>query len=116
MDIYRLTHRLVTAARAMGFEVDNGGFFPIVGVVIGSFDDLVKACTVLWAHDILITPAMYPAVPMNRNLVRFSITSANTDDEVEHAIRALEGVRETLRPSANGTQFESAQLSFTSVS
>jgi len=33
---------------------------------------------------------MYPAVPMNRNLVRFSITSANTEAELDQAIREIE--------------------------
>ena len=94
--IYQLTHRFVTAVKAIGFEVDNGGFFPIVGVVIGGFEELVKACQLLWEHDILITPAMYPAVPMNRNLVRFSITAVNTEAEVDSAIRALEEVWEML--------------------
>jgi 7-keto-8-aminopelargonate synthetase-like enzyme len=102
--IFRLTHRFVTAVRGLGFEVDNGGFFPIVGVVIGGFADMVKACQLLWEHDVLITPAIYPAVPMDRNLVRFSITAANTEEEVEHAIRALKAVRESLHPTANGVE------------
>jgi myxalamid-type polyketide synthase MxaB len=104
--IYNLTHRFVTAVRAMGFEVDNGGFFPIVGVVVGDFDALAKACQLLWENDILITPAMYPAVPMERNLVRFSITAANTEAEVDHAIRALEAVRECLNAPGNGAKLE----------
>lgn len=94
--VYRLTRRFVTAVRDLGFEVDNGGYFPIVGVVIGGFDAMAKACQVLWEHDILITPATYPAVPADRNLVRFSITAANTEADVEHAILALKAVRDRL--------------------
>jgi 7-keto-8-aminopelargonate synthetase-like enzyme len=94
--VLRLTRRFVSAVRAMGFEVDNGEFFPIIGVVIGSFENFVKACQVLWEHDILITPAFHPAVPLHRNLVRFSITAANTEEEVDEAIRALEAVRNAL--------------------
>jgi myxalamid-type polyketide synthase MxaB len=104
--IFDLTHRFVTAVRAMGFEVDNGGFFPIVGVVIGGFDDLVKACQLLWEHDVLITPAMYPAVPLHRGLVRFSITAANTEEEVDHALRALQAVRDSLNAVSNGAKQE----------
>jgi myxalamid-type polyketide synthase MxaB len=107
--IYRLTHRFVTAVKALGFEVDNGGFLPIIGVVIGTFHDLVRACKLLWEHDILITPAMYPAVPMNRNLVRFSITAVNTEEEVDHAIRALQVVRDALTSSRNGARYEAPQ-------
>ena len=95
--IYRLTRRLVTEARALGFEVDNEGDFPIVGVAIGAWEAMMTACRLLWEHDILITPATFPAVPMNRNLVRFSITSANTDAEVSQAIAALTAVRRALQ-------------------
>jgi myxalamid-type polyketide synthase MxaB len=114
--IYRLTHRFVTAVKELGFEVDNGNFFPIVGVVVGSFEDLVRACKVLWEHDILITPAMYPAVPLDRNLVRFSITAVNTDDEVERAIAALEAVGSSLHRPANGAGPAAAQSALAGVS
>jgi 7-keto-8-aminopelargonate synthetase-like enzyme len=100
--IYRLTHRFVTAVRGLGFEVDNAGFFPVVGVVMGDFEVLVRACKLLWEHDVLVTPAIYPAVPLNRNLVRFSITAANTESEVEHAIAALRAVRDSFFAPANG--------------
>jgi 7-keto-8-aminopelargonate synthetase-like enzyme len=92
-DTYRLTRRFVTAVKEMGFEVDNGAFFPIIGVVVGSFENLVKACKLLWERDVLITPAMYPAVPLDRNLIRFSITAVNTEAEVDHAIAGLKSVR-----------------------
>jgi 7-keto-8-aminopelargonate synthetase-like enzyme len=100
-DVYRMTRRFVTAVKEMGYEVDNAALFPIVGVVIGSFENLVRACKILWEHDVLITPAFYPAVPLDRNLVRFSITAVNTDAEVEGAIAALRAVREWLG-SSNG--------------
>jgi myxalamid-type polyketide synthase MxaB len=95
--IYKLTKRLVTEAAALGFEIDNDSYFPIVGVVIGDWDAIVTACRILWEHNILITPATFPAVPATRNLVRFSITSANAEEELDQAIAALRAVREALR-------------------
>ena len=97
--IHRLTSRLVREAVALGFEVDNDSDFPIVGVVMGGWESMVTACQFLWDHDILITPATFPAVPATRNLVRFSITSANTEQELDQAIGALRAVREALRPA-----------------
>jgi 7-keto-8-aminopelargonate synthetase-like enzyme len=91
--ICHLTRQLVEGARGLGFEVDNEGDFPIVAVVTGGWDAMQRACRTLWEHDILITPATYPAVPENRNLVRFSITAANTEAEVGQAIAALRAVR-----------------------
>jgi myxalamid-type polyketide synthase MxaB len=94
--ILQLTRQLVAGARKLGFEVDNEGDFPIVGVVMGGWDAMQAACRTLWEHDILITPATWPAVPENRNLVRFSITAANTQGEVEQALEALQAVRASL--------------------
>jgi myxalamid-type polyketide synthase MxaB len=88
-EIYRLTEKFIEAVKDIGFEVENGGLFPIVGVVIGGVADLVTACKLLWEHDIVITPAFYPAVPIDRNLVRVSITAANTNAEIDRTIVAL---------------------------
>jgi acyl transferase domain-containing protein/7-keto-8-aminopelargonate synthetase-like enzyme/acyl carrier protein len=90
--VYQLTHKLVTGAEAIGFEVDNDNDFPIVGVVIGDIEQVTAACKLLWEYNILITPAIYPAVPMQRNLVRFSITSANTEAEIDQALQGLQAV------------------------
>ena len=54
---------------------------------------------------------MYPAVPMNRNLVRFSITAANTEEEVDQAIQALEAVWEKLTAAGNGAKLEAPRPS-----
>ncbi|MEM9459721.1 MAG: aminotransferase class I/II-fold pyridoxal phosphate-dependent enzyme [Myxococcota bacterium] len=94
--IYSLTHRLVTGSEALGYEVVNDNHFPIVGVVIGSTEDVIMACHVLWEYGILITPALYPIVPMGRGLLRFSITAANAPEEIERSLDALAAVRERL--------------------
>jgi 7-keto-8-aminopelargonate synthetase-like enzyme len=107
--IHRLTRRLVREAVSIGFEVDNDSDFPIVGVVIGGWQEMVTACRILWDHDILITPATFPAVPAKRNLVRFSITSANTDEEIDQAIRALAAVWEALHPAAADSPEETVE-------
>ncbi|MFM6059992.1 MAG: aminotransferase class I/II-fold pyridoxal phosphate-dependent enzyme, partial [Microcystis aeruginosa] len=90
--IYQYTRKLVTAAREIGLEVDNQNYFPIVSIVVGSVESVILACKILWEHGILITPGIYPAVPEHRNLLRFSITAANTDTEIERAIVALRDI------------------------
>lgn len=104
--VYTLTHRLVTAAKAIGYEVDNEHDFPIVGVVIGNVDEVTEACDVMWEHNILITPAIYPAVAMHRNLVRFSITASNTEAEIDQAITALEAVWDMVQAKRRSTTVE----------
>jgi 7-keto-8-aminopelargonate synthetase-like enzyme len=108
--IHRLTRHLVREAVSIGFEVDNDSEFPIVGVVMGGWRELVTACQILWDHDILITPATFPAVPATRNLVRFSMTSANTEQEVDQAIQALEAVWEALHPAGADSPKEAVEV------
>ncbi len=90
--VYKLTYKLVTEAKAMGFEVINDNFFPIVGVIIGKTNDVVEACKILWEYGILITPALFPIVPIDKGRLRFSITAANTEEEIDRALEALQAV------------------------
>lgn len=94
--VYKLTHKLVTEAKAMGFEVINDNYFPIVGVVIGKTRDVVEACKILWEYGILITPALFPIVPMDQGRLRFSITAANTEEEIDRSLEALAAVRQMI--------------------
>jgi myxalamid-type polyketide synthase MxaB len=105
--VHRLTRRLVREAVSIGFEVDNDSELPIVGVVMGGWQEMVTACRTLWDHDVLITPATFPAVPATRNLVRFSITSANSDEEMDQAIRALAAVWEALEVRSQRSEVKS---------
>jgi 8-amino-7-oxononanoate synthase len=96
--LLNLTRQLVTGARGLGFAVDNNELFPIVSVKIGVVPDVVKACNVLWEHGILMTPALFPAVPIDRGALRFTVTAANTEEQIRRAIKALRKVREELFP------------------
>jgi len=96
--IHRLTSRLVREALSIGFEVDNDSDFPIVGVVTGGWEAIVTACQVLWEHDIPIMPDL-SCGPATRNPVRFSITPANTGQELDPAIGTLRAEWEALHPA-----------------
>ena len=91
-----LTRELVAGARALGFAVDNNEMFPLVGVRVGYVPEVIEACKVLWSHGILITPALFPAVPLDRGALRFTVTAANTEDQVRMALEALGTVRDGL--------------------
>src|SRR5215208_3190976 len=93
-----LTRELVAGARALGFAVDNNEMFPLVSVKIGYVPEVVKACKVLWGRGILITPALFPAVPIDRGALRFTVTAANTEEQVWSAIEALRKVYARLWP------------------
>jgi myxalamid-type polyketide synthase MxaB len=100
--IYQLTHKLVAAAKAIGYEVDNENDFPIVSIVIGNVEQVTEACKLLWQYKLLITPAVYPVVPMHRNLARFSITASNTDAEIDQAIKGLQAVWDMIHATSDG--------------
>ncbi|MBA2527087.1 MAG: aminotransferase class I/II-fold pyridoxal phosphate-dependent enzyme, partial [Pyrinomonadaceae bacterium] len=91
-----LTQELITGARALGFAVENNELFPLLSVRIGDVPDVVHACNILWDEGILITPAVFPAVPIDRGALRFTVTAANTEEQVRLAIEALRKVREAL--------------------
>ncbi|MBE9064722.1 aminotransferase class I/II-fold pyridoxal phosphate-dependent enzyme, partial [cf. Phormidesmis sp. LEGE 11477] len=99
--IYDLTRKLIAAARDIGFEVNGQRDFPIVSVVVGSIESAIVACKILWEHGILITPGIFPAVPKSRSLLRFSITAANTECEIDQAIVALRAVYSSLAKAQN---------------
>ncbi len=82
----------------MGFAVENNEMFPLVSIGIGHVSDVIEACNVLWEHGILITPALFPAVPIDRGALRFTVTAANTEEQVRRALEALRMVRDELLP------------------
>jgi acyl-CoA synthetase (AMP-forming)/AMP-acid ligase II/7-keto-8-aminopelargonate synthetase-like enzyme/acyl carrier protein len=94
--VYHLTFKLVESARKIGFEVDGQGYFPIVSVVVGTVESAIEACKILWEHGILITPGIFPAVPYNRSILRFSITAANTEMEIDQVLVALRDIHTQL--------------------
>lgn len=93
-----LTARLTDGARALGFQVDNTLYLPVVSVVVGSVPRLVAAARILWERGILITPAQSPAVPLDRSLLRFTVTALNTAAQVDEALAALAEVAAQSRP------------------
>ena len=95
--LYHLTRKLVTQARSIGFEVENHNYVPLFSVIIGEVANVVDVCQLLWEYNILITPAVFPAVPLNRSSLRFSITAANTEEEVDRAIEALAAAWDLLQ-------------------
>jgi 7-keto-8-aminopelargonate synthetase-like enzyme/acyl-CoA synthetase (AMP-forming)/AMP-acid ligase II len=94
--VWSLTQRLLDGVRDLGLEVDNDSGFPIVNVVLGPTEVVTEACRVLWDHGVLLTPAVFPAAPLDRGGVRLTPTAANTEEQVDRALAGLREVRDTL--------------------
>ncbi len=102
----RLTGRLVAGIRALGFDYDNEYDFPIVNLTIGSIARAREAATILWDHGLLVTPSIYPAVPLDACGIRFTVTAANTDLEIDQALTALTEIAGLItadQPSSSAT-------------
>ncbi len=100
--LWALTDRLIEGARDLGFTLDNQGGFPIVNAIVGGIEAVHTSCEILWAAGMLVTPAVFPAAPLNRGGVRFTPTAANTGDEIDWAVDALAQVADAVDVAGAG--------------
>ncbi|MBT5058495.1 MAG: aminotransferase class I/II-fold pyridoxal phosphate-dependent enzyme [Gemmatimonadetes bacterium] len=96
--LHRLTTRLVAGAMELGFPVDNPTDYPVLFVEIGHPEAVVQACQIAWDHGLLVTPAAYPALPIDAGGLRFSVTADNTQAHIEAALRGLAAIRRHVTP------------------
>lgn len=98
--LWTLTQRLIDGLAAMGFTVDDGYGLPIVNITLGAVEVARDAADTLWAHNVLFTPSLWPAVPLENSGVRFTVTSANTDGEIDQVLAAMAVVADRHRIGA----------------
>jgi 7-keto-8-aminopelargonate synthetase-like enzyme len=91
------TRQLVAAMNDMGFDVEAPIGFPIVTTVIGGTDEVKRACQVLWDAGVLLTPAVFPAAPLDQGGVRLTLTAAHDDADLDAVIDALDALRARTR-------------------
>jgi 8-amino-7-oxononanoate synthase len=95
--VYALSRRLGEGLRALGYATDNNGYFPIQSAYVGSAERVVHGGRFLFERGFTATMQAYPVVPRDRGVLRFTLTSANTEDEVEGLLTALRAMRDALR-------------------
>jgi 8-amino-7-oxononanoate synthase len=92
-----LTSRAIDGLRGLGYTVLNKTGFPIISVLIGDTEKLVKTANMLFDEGILVTVAPYPMVKRGEEVHRITITAANTEAEVDKLIDAFSKIREIVR-------------------
>jgi 8-amino-7-oxononanoate synthase len=92
--LYSLTRRLLDGVEALGVDTPNRSGLPIVEVPLRDHERIGEAGQFLFDQGIYVTLAAYPLVPKAEVGFRLQLTAANTEDEVDAAIRALEGLAE----------------------
>jgi 8-amino-7-oxononanoate synthase len=96
-DLWRKTHRLLEGLAAAGIDTPNTSGLPIVEVPLQDHDEIDEVGRYLFDHGVYATMAAYPLVPKHEVGFRLQVTAANTDEEIEHAVGVLGGLRDRFR-------------------
>jgi 8-amino-7-oxononanoate synthase len=90
--LWRLSDRVLAALRRLGVETPNRTGLPIIEVPLHDHRRIDAVGRFLFDHGVYVTLAAYPLVPKNEVGFRIQLTAANTDDEVDSLIAALEAL------------------------
>lgn len=94
--LYQLTNKAIKGLRNLGYTVLNKTGFPIVSVQIGDTEKLVETANILFDEGILVTVCPYPMMKKGEEVHRITMTSANTEEEVDQLISAFEKIKKYL--------------------
>ncbi len=95
--IWEMSKSLCEGLRALDYETDDNGYMPILGVYLGSPERVIAGGRFLYERGFMATMQAYPVVPRDRGVLRFTVTSANTDDEVASLLDAMRDLRDAIR-------------------
>jgi 8-amino-7-oxononanoate synthase len=90
--LWRLSARVLDALRALGVETPNRSGLPIIEIPLRDHDRIDAVGRFLFENGVYATLAAYPLVPKDEVGFRIQVTAANTDDEVDALIEALEAL------------------------
>ena len=81
--------------RELGFDTGHSNS-PIIPVIIG--EDIVAAAwwRELLNRNIYTNPVVYPATPRDRNLIRNSVMSTHTTEDLNRALDAYEEISKII--------------------
>lgn len=91
-----LTKKAINGLRNLGFDITNKTGFPIIYVKIGDSKNILEISKILYDNHILITPSPYPMVKHGEEGLRITITSTNTEKEIEQLLLAFKEVTNYL--------------------
>lgn len=77
---------------------EGGSLSPIHYVVLGDADDAILACQRLLARGFLVNPVAFPAVPLKKAGVRFTLVRSHTEADIRGLVAALVEVVGEPRP------------------
>lgn len=95
-NIHYLTKKAVTGLKNLGYTLRHTTGFPIINVLLGTSDHIIEISEILYQNHILLTLAPYPMVAKGRESLRITVTTSNTEEEVDQLIRAFALLKESL--------------------
>ena len=95
--LHHLTWRVLDRLSELGVYTPNESGFPIVEIPLADPDSLDAVGDLLFDRGIYVTMAAYPLVPRNEVGFRIQLTSANTDEQVDHLCDVLGEVAERFK-------------------
>jgi 8-amino-7-oxononanoate synthase len=88
--LHALTARVLGALERLDIETPNRSGLPIIEIPLRHYDRIADVGRLLFERGVYVTLAAYPLVPKDEVGFRVQLTSANTIEEVDRLIAALE--------------------------
>jgi 8-amino-7-oxononanoate synthase len=89
-NLWRMSDRVLATLRTRGVETPNRSGLPIIEVPLRDHRRIDAVGRYLFDHGVYVTLAAYPLVPKDEVGFRIQLTAANTDDEIDTLIGALD--------------------------
>lgn len=94
--VLELAHRARTGLAAMGYVVAGTKASPIVPVIVGDQERMLRLWRALYECGLFTNAVTQPAVPLGQDLIRTSFIASHTDEQVEQVLaRFAEAGRRT---------------------
>ena len=88
--------RVRDGLRQMGLRVGETANSPIVAVLVGDQDRLLRFWKLLFEAGLFTNPVPVPAVPPNGDLIRMSFMASHTDQQIDQVLERFEAVGKRL--------------------
>jgi 8-amino-7-oxononanoate synthase len=99
-ELARLTGRVLDRVHELGINTPNQSGLPIIEIPVADVSRIDDVGNLLFDRGIYVTMAVYPLVPRNEVGFRLQLTSANTDEQVDHLCDVLGEVAAEFQLSA----------------
>lgn len=94
--LFSYSKRVCESIEQIGLTTTNVNYFPIISVVVGNTDTTERIGNFLFKNGVLSTLGVYPYSPKEKGVIRLSITSAHTEDQINILIETLADMQRVL--------------------